>query len=131
MLIIFGTKLRARAIATGEFFCPSCGVDRNYVLQQVRRWFTLFFLPVVPMGKVLGEQVRCSTCGTCFRPEVLSAPTSAFWLSVRPNMDEPVSRRLFTRTCFVTPACVRSCGRRRACRWPNDKQAGLACSQPI
>jgi hypothetical protein len=77
MLIIFGTRLRAKAIAVGEFFCPSCGVDRNYVLQQVRRWFTLFFLPVVPTGKVLGEQVRCSTCGTCFRPEVLHAPTSA------------------------------------------------------
>jgi len=77
MLIIFGTKLRARAIAVGEFFCPNCGVDRNYVLQQIRRWFTLFFLPVVPMGKVLGDQVKCSTCGTCFRPEVLSAPTSA------------------------------------------------------
>jgi hypothetical protein len=77
MLIIFGTRLRARAIATGEFFCQHCGADRNYVLQELRRWFTLFFLPVLPMGKVLGEQVKCSTCGTCYRPEVLNAPTSA------------------------------------------------------
>jgi hypothetical protein len=77
MLIIFGTRLRARAIATGEFFCQRCGADRNYVLQELRRWFTLFFLPVLPMGKVLGEQVKCSTCGTCYRPEVLNAPTSA------------------------------------------------------
>jgi hypothetical protein len=77
MLIIFGTRLRARAIATGEFFCPHCGADRNYVLQELRRWFTLFFLPVLPMGKVLGEQVRCSTCGTGYRPEVLNTPTSA------------------------------------------------------
>jgi hypothetical protein len=77
MLIIFGTRLRAKAIATGEFFCSHRGADRNYVLQQLRRWFTLFFLPVVPTGKVLGEQVKCSTCGTCFRPEVLDTPTSA------------------------------------------------------
>ena len=77
MLIIFGTRPRARAIATGAFFCQRCGADRNYVLQQIRRWFTLFFLPVVPMGKVLGEQVKCSTCGTCYRPEVLNTPTSA------------------------------------------------------
>jgi len=77
MLIIFGTRLRARAIATGEFFCQRCGADRNYVLQELRRWFTLFFLPVVPMGKVLGEQVKCTTCSTCYRPEVLNTPTSA------------------------------------------------------
>ena len=77
MLIIFGTRVRAKAIATGEFFCQRCGADRNYVLQQLRRWFTLFFLPVVPMGKVLGEQVKCSTCGTGYRPEVLNTPTSA------------------------------------------------------
>lgn len=77
MLIIFGTRLRARTIATGEFFCQYCGADRNYVLQQLRRWFTLFFLPVLPMGKVLGEQVKCTTCGTCYRPEVLNTPTTA------------------------------------------------------
>jgi hypothetical protein len=77
MLIIFGARLRARAIATGEFFCQQCGADRGYVLQELRRWFTLFFLPVLPMGKVLGQQVKCSTCGTCYRPEVLNAPTSA------------------------------------------------------
>jgi hypothetical protein len=77
MLIIFGTRIRARAIASGEFFCQHCGADRNYVLQQLRRWFTLFFLPVLPMGKVLGEQVKCTTCGTAYRPEVLNTPTSA------------------------------------------------------
>jgi Tellurite resistance protein TerB len=77
MLIIFGTRARAKAVATGRFFCSRCGADRNYVLQQIRRWFTLFFVPVLPMGKVLGEQVKCSTCGTCFRPEVLNTPTSA------------------------------------------------------
>jgi hypothetical protein len=46
-------------------------------LQQIRRWFTLFFIPLFPVGKVVGEQVKCSTCSTCFRPEVLQAPTSA------------------------------------------------------
>jgi tellurite resistance protein len=47
------------------------------VLQQIRRWFTFFFIPLFPVGKPLGEQVKCSTCGTCFRPGVLSTPTSA------------------------------------------------------
>jgi hypothetical protein len=77
MLLIFGTKARAKAIGTGQFFCTRCGADRSYVLQQIRRWFTLFFVPLLPIGKVLREQVRCSTCGTAFSPDVLNMPTSA------------------------------------------------------
>jgi uncharacterized tellurite resistance protein B-like protein len=76
MILIFGTRARATAVSTGEFFCSRCGADRSYVLQRIRRWFTLFFIPVFPVGKVLGEQVKCSTCGTTFRPEVLNTPTT-------------------------------------------------------
>jgi hypothetical protein len=77
MILIWGLRARAKALSTGEFFCSHCGTDRSYVLQQVRRWFTLFFIPLFPVGKPLGEQVRCSTCGTRFAPEVLNTPTSA------------------------------------------------------
>jgi hypothetical protein len=77
MILIWGFRARAKAVSTGEFFCTRCGADRSYVLQHVRRWFTFFFIPLFPVGKTLGEQVKCSTCGTCFRPEVLNTPTSA------------------------------------------------------
>jgi uncharacterized tellurite resistance protein B-like protein len=77
MILIWGLRARAKTTATGEFFCAHCGADRSYVLQQIRRWFTFFFIPLFPVGKVLGEQVKCTTCGTCFRPEVLTTPTSA------------------------------------------------------
>jgi zinc-ribbon family len=77
MILIWGLRARAKAISTGEFFCAHCGTDRSYVLQQIRRWFTLFFIPLFPVGKPLGEQVKCSTCGTRFSPEVLHTPTSA------------------------------------------------------
>ncbi|MDQ1435335.1 MAG: hypothetical protein QOF59_2151 [Actinomycetota bacterium] len=77
MILIWGFRARAKAVSTGEFFCTRCGVDRSYVLQQIRRWFTFFFIPLFPVGKPLGEQVKCSTCGTSFTREVLSTPTSA------------------------------------------------------
>jgi hypothetical protein len=77
MILIWGFRARAKNVSTGEFFCTRCGADRSYVLQHIRRWFTFFFIPLFPVGKTLGEQVKCSTCGTCFRPEVLSTPTSA------------------------------------------------------
>ena len=41
-----------------------------------RRWFTLFFIPVIPLNRA-GEQVRCAVCGTRYRMEVLSLPTVA------------------------------------------------------
>jgi hypothetical protein len=77
MILIWGLRARARALSTGEFFCSKCGADRTYVLQQFRRWFTFFFIPIFPVGKPMGEQVQCSTCGTGFGPEVLDLPTSA------------------------------------------------------
>ncbi len=77
MILIWGLRARAKTLSTGEFFCGHCGTDRSYVLQQIRRWFTFFFIPLFPVGKPLGEQVRCSTCGTRYSPDVLNAPTSA------------------------------------------------------
>ena len=45
MILIWGLRARAKALSTGEFFCTNCGTDRSYVLQQIRRWFTFFFIP--------------------------------------------------------------------------------------
>ncbi len=77
MFIIFGTRTRPSKVSDGDFFCPRCGADRHYVLQRFRQWFTLFFLPIFPVGPSRGEQVKCQTCNTAYRPEVLQTPTSA------------------------------------------------------
>jgi len=77
MIFIWGFRMRASKVSEGEFFCPKCGADRHYVLQRFRRWFTFFFIPIFPTGGSKGEQVKCQTCGTSFRPEVLQTPTSA------------------------------------------------------
>jgi hypothetical protein len=42
----------------------------------MRRWFTLFFIPVIPL-KVTGEFVECDTCRQAFKTVVLSTPTTA------------------------------------------------------
>jgi zinc-ribbon family len=77
VILIFGVRSRLKTIAEGSFFCPKCGADRTYRLQSIRRWFTLFFLPVFPVSGPQGEIVKCTTCGTAFRPDVLNTPTSA------------------------------------------------------
>jgi hypothetical protein len=77
MILIFGIRSRPHIVGNGNFFCPNCGADRGYVLVRYRRWFTLFFIPIFPVDKGTIEVVRCGTCNTVFRPDVLNAPTSA------------------------------------------------------
>jgi hypothetical protein len=48
--IIWGSRAIKRKIGEGMFFCPRCGADREYAMQKVRRWFTLFFIPLFPIG---------------------------------------------------------------------------------
>ena len=74
MLVIFGFRVLYRTIGQGTFHCQRCGGDREYARRAGRRWFTLFFIPVVPLGRA-GEHVRCAVCRTRYRMEVLSLPT--------------------------------------------------------
>jgi zinc-ribbon family len=76
VLIIFGLRVFYRTIAQGTFHCRRCGGDREYRHRSGRRWFTLFFLPVIPLNSV-GENVQCTTCRTRYVTDVLSQPTTA------------------------------------------------------
>jgi hypothetical protein len=75
-VIIFGTKVRHKVIGEGKFFCPKCQAQRTYLHKRASRYLTLYFLPVVPAGK-LGEFVECQTCGVAFEMSVLDLKGSA------------------------------------------------------
>jgi len=76
LLIIFGLRVFYRTIGLGTFHCQRCGGDREYRHRAGRRWFTLFFIPVIPLSKA-GEHVQCTACGARYRMDVLSLPTVA------------------------------------------------------
>jgi hypothetical protein len=76
VLIIFGLRAFYRTIAQGTFHCRRCGGDRQYRHRAGRRWFTLFFIPVIPL-KSVGEHVQCTTCRTRYVTDVLQLPTTA------------------------------------------------------
>jgi hypothetical protein len=84
-VIIFGLSVFYifGLIGTGQFHCPNCGGDREYQHRTARRFFTLFFIPVIPLDK-LGEVVQCQTCRVRFDPVVLQRPTSAQLASALP-----------------------------------------------
>ncbi len=76
MLIIFGLRVFYRTLAQGVFHCRRCGGDRRYRLRSGRRWFTLFFIPLIPLNTV-GQHVQCTTCRTRYLTDVLRQPTTA------------------------------------------------------
>lgn len=69
--VIFGTKGVTRTADRGRFFCPRCGSEQDYEHKRVRRFFTLFFIPLIPLDRV-GEYVECESCKGTFEPRVLS-----------------------------------------------------------
>jgi hypothetical protein len=76
MPIIWGLRVVYHTIATGVFFCRKCGGDRGYRRRAGRRFVTLFFLPLIPLGRT-GEHVQCTTCKTRYVTEALRLPTVA------------------------------------------------------
>ena len=70
-MIIFGSRTLTSSQGGGVFNCPRCDMQRNYDHKQLNRWFTLYFIPCIPMGSA-GDYVECMSCGGTFGPEILS-----------------------------------------------------------
>jgi len=68
-MIIFGTRGVTSTLASGSFHCPACG-PQAFTRKGVRKWFTLYFIPVIPLDSV-GEYVECGACGRTYDPRVL------------------------------------------------------------
>ncbi len=69
-MIIWGSKGRTSTIKSGDFYCPDCSDYKAYNHQKVRRWFTLYFIPVFPLSD-LGEYIECSECKSTYKDNVL------------------------------------------------------------
>src|SRR5262249_55004089 len=76
MLLIFGLSVFFRTVGQGDFHCPNCGGDRRYRQRIARRWFTLFFVPIIPLNRV-GEVIECVACRSRFNLGALRTPTAS------------------------------------------------------
>ena len=106
MLLVFGFTVRFTTLAQLQFFCPRCGGDRTGARRAARRWFTLFWIPLIPM-KRLGEIVECETCKTRFDSSVADQPTTADLAAV---LDDAVRvlTAMIVRTGNITSPALRS-----------------------
>jgi uncharacterized tellurite resistance protein B-like protein len=69
-VIIFGTRGIRMKKGEGTFFCPRCQGSRQYTLRRIRRFFTLYFIPVIPLDAI-GDFVECNYCKGQYEREVL------------------------------------------------------------
>jgi hypothetical protein len=70
-MIIWGSRGITSRTGDGEFDCPKCETRRRYEKKQVRRFFTLYFIPIIPLD-VHGTFVQCATCRTEYTEKVLA-----------------------------------------------------------
>ena len=75
-MIIFGSRTLTSSQGGGAFNCPRCSSQRNYDHKKLNRWFTLYFIPCIPMGSA-GEYLECTGCGGTYGMEMLSYDPAA------------------------------------------------------
>jgi uncharacterized tellurite resistance protein B-like protein len=75
-MIIWGSKGITGKTGSGDFNCPICAGPQKFEQKRVRRFFTLYFIPLFPTS-TLGEYVECGSCQGTFDPEILNYDPSA------------------------------------------------------
>jgi predicted RNA-binding Zn-ribbon protein involved in translation (DUF1610 family) len=69
-IIIWGSRGLTSTRGSGTFYCPRCDSEADYALKQVRPFFTIYFIPLFPIGAAQ-RYVECHSCGGTFKEEVL------------------------------------------------------------
>ncbi len=87
-LIIYGSRTITTTAGTGQFACPRCCMMRTYSHRNLRAFFTLYFIPLIPLWKA-GEYVECGSCGGTYGMEVLSLSMEDLALPSAGNQNLP------------------------------------------
>ena len=70
-MIVIGTMGIPFTRDKGTFYCPRCRNDVSYRGRHVRRFLTLYFIPLIPLDK-MEEYIECLQCKNRFPREVLA-----------------------------------------------------------
>lgn len=64
-MIIFGFRSFVKTLAMITSVCRRCGNPAAHRLIQRSRWFTLFFIPLIPFG--FSRYSTCTFCGVTYK----------------------------------------------------------------
>ncbi len=69
-IIIWGSRGITSRLGSGRFHCPRCETATEYTHQEVKSYFTIYWIPLFPIGG--GQRyVECDVCGGTYKEEVL------------------------------------------------------------
>jgi hypothetical protein len=75
-MIIFGSCTLPSARGKISGYCPDCRGPRVFQGFGRSTWFTLYFIPVFPIGSA-GGYYQCTSCGSAFHSVAAEIPTAA------------------------------------------------------
>jgi len=61
-MLIWGLRAKAKVLARLMLICRACGNPAAQTLVERVRWFTLFFIPLIPFSRK--RLMQCAFCGT-------------------------------------------------------------------
>ena len=61
MFFLVGMRTKAKAIAQQERTCTKCLRNTMHALVETKKYFTFFFVPIIPLGG--NFFARCGVCG--------------------------------------------------------------------
>jgi hypothetical protein len=61
MFFLFGMRTKTKPIKQIQYPCSKCSRTTMFTALESNRWFTLFFIPVIPLGR--NFLIRCNLCG--------------------------------------------------------------------
>ena len=61
-MIIYGSRTIYSTSGHGGFHCPRCQMQRQFAHKAGRTWFTLYFIPLIPLWRA-GAYIQCTSCG--------------------------------------------------------------------
>ncbi|MFU7562154.1 zinc-ribbon domain-containing protein [Roseiconus sp. JC912] len=80
-MVIFGISTKQKVESAGEFNCPACASKTTCGRIVIARYFTLFFIPVLPLGRTRTHRFACQRCGSVYSEAAIGHRPTAIGLN--------------------------------------------------
>ncbi len=94
-MLILGTTRLTFTKSKGMFHCPTCSTQRPYRHRTVRNFFTVYFIPLIPLNQE-SEYAECQECRGKFERSVIDLTAEALATRQQHAVYELIRRALVT-----------------------------------
>jgi hypothetical protein len=75
-MIVWGTRITNKVVATGQFYCPGCMQHRAYRLLRPKKWGCIYWMPIFPLQE-FEPYVECASCNGTYPETALRQDTAS------------------------------------------------------